>query len=416
MQRGKLILLFSFFVMGATQADDRAEKAKSDYQSLADKHAETARPHGNLDPTLRRFAIFKAADRAQNRVLLLLDGDTEPKEWPLRAGAELWCSGWWGRLDQFLVGDRVWIWFDKEPAQQLASITRLTDELSEQVLYTPCEVKSVDLADLQKGTLTLESSRAKKPVARTLKLTATELSRGNFKAPISSLKPGEKIFVQSSGDVARILLDNEAMEMRRHAQMKLLRQRWADEGVPGMLIFSYPERHEFELMLDHEAMQWARSLREGDRVILQVDAPISAVVRQLRPWRERTQLLLAADDPATKVPELTADKRISLRLAHPPVAQDEPLPAGVGNSPGKPQRIEWIMASIYCTCGMHDGCAGHVFTLAACDAGPGHTCGLARSTRQLLGELIDSNQTDQQILDRLRNERGPNLIRPHMLP
>ena len=50
-------------------------------------------------------------------------------------------------------------------------------------------------------------------------------------------------------------------------------------------------------MLDHEAMGWARSLRLGDKVTLQAAKPIPAVVRQLRPWRERTQILLAVDSP-----------------------------------------------------------------------------------------------------------------------
>ena len=47
-----------------------------------------------------------------------------------------------------------------------------------------------------------------------------------------------------------------------------------------------------EYMLDHEAMRWGRSLTVGDAVTIQATPPIKAVVKHVRPWRERTQLRL----------------------------------------------------------------------------------------------------------------------------
>jgi hypothetical protein len=159
-------------------------------------------------------------------------------------------------------------------------------------------------------------------------------------------------------------------------------------------------------MLDHEAMSWGRSLQPGDKVVLQAASVLPAVVRQLRPWRERTQILLAIGGSAD-TSSLTTGQPASLRLATPPVPGDRgSLPAGLGKSSNKLDRVEWIVSSMYCTCGMHDECAGHVFTLAACNAGAHKPCGLARSTRERVAQAIDEGQTDWQILEQLLKERG----------
>jgi hypothetical protein len=92
------------------------------------------------------------------------------------------------------------------------------------------------------------------------------------------------------------------------------------------------------------------------------------------------------------------------------------MPIGLDKPRSKADRVEWLMSSIYCTCLMNDVCAGHIYTLAGCDAGPGHTCGLARDTRQQIAEEIDRGRTDREIFDALLTERGAKLLRPHMLP
>ena len=161
-------------------------------------------------------------------------------------------------------------------------------------------------------------------------------------------------------------------------------------------------------------MRRGPSLQAGDRVTLQGAQPMEAVVRQLRPWRERTQVLLRVQgwDPSA----LMVGQRIPLRLASPPAADDEQAPPGLGRSPSKTERVEWLMSGIYCTCGMHDGCAGHFFTLAACNSGPSHPCALAKHTRADIANLIDKGRTDAQIFEGLLKERRPKLLRPHMMP
>lgn len=318
-----------------------------DFKSFDDAAVATAPPHGNLDIDSRRFGVVNAIDIRRRRVTLLTDGETGPHEWMLRDDAEVWRDGWWGRLDQFDEGERVWIWFDTDDAKQPTTISLLADETSQQAFYAADKDKDAD----------------------------------------------------------------ETFNQRRAAQQALLRKRWSDEGLPATFLVSSPQRHEIEVMVDHEAAAWARSLEPGDRVTIEADGSRPAVVRRLRPWRERTQLVLAADLAA-----LPAGRRLNVRLASPTKPGDDDLPAGIGKSLDRAERLEWLMSSIYCTCGMHDGCAGHFYTLAACNAGDEKPCGLAKQTRQELAKMIDKGLSDQQIIKGLLSQRGANLLRPHMLP
>jgi hypothetical protein len=114
---------------------------------------------------------------------------------------------------------------------------------------------------------------------------------------------------------------------------------------------------------------------------------------------------------------LTVGRRVSLRLNSPPAeADDKELPAGLGQSRSKSERVDWLMSSIYCSCGMHDACAGHFYTIAACDAAGKTPCGLAKSTREEFAKMIDAGRTDRQIFDDLLNSRGAKILRPHMSP
>jgi hypothetical protein len=186
--------------------------------------------------------------------------------------------------------------------------------------------------------------------------------------------------------------------------------------LPGTLIFSHPDRSQVELMLDHEAIRWGRSLKVGDSVTLQGEEPTAAVVRQLQPWRERTQVLLAVE--ASDQSRFKAGQRVLLRMAAPPVEiENDALPTGLGIlSRSKPDRVEWLAASVYCPCMMHDECAGHFFTLTACNAGADNPCGMAKRMREEFGEMIERGRTDEQIIGELLKAHGPKLLRPHMMP
>jgi len=301
------------------------------------------------------FATVKAIDSKARTVTLLADGEKEPRTWPLEPDAEVKVGGWWGRLDQFKPGDRVWVWLKLDRKKNPVSVVMLADEVTEW--------------DMHGG---LRPKAAEKP----------------------KFKPDE-------------------IDATRTAQRAWLRKRWTDEGLPGTLTFLHVFSGELELTLDHEAMRWGRSLNAGDTVHLQADPPIKAVVKAVAPWRERTVLRLVVGELESS--ELKIGQRLALKMTPPAEAvETSDYPPDLGRVRARAERIEWFLASTYCTCGVSkDVCTGHFYTLASCNP---NGCGMPNSRRDDLGKMIDQGMTDRQIFDELLKDAGPLLLRPHLMP
>ena len=326
---------------------------------------------------------------------LLIEGESLAKVWPVTPDAEIKVSGWWGRLNQFNIGDRVWVWFTLDRRKQPAAVCMLADEMSEQDVHGD----SVTLVRRDENSITLKAADKSE---RTLK-TAKNLG---------PLPLGKAIFVQSSGEKARMAVDAETFEKRRGEQRRLLAKRWETEGLPGVVTFSHVFSGEIELLLDHEAMRWGRSLQPGAKVSLQVHPPIPVIVRAVEAWRERTRLRLAvAGHDAT---DLRMGQRLRVKMPAPSrEVQEGLLPSGLDRPRGKDERIEWLLASVYCTCGIGgEGCTGQFYTLTNCNP---NGCGMPKAMRKKLAKRIDQGLTDRQIIEQLLKEQGPTLLRPHLL-
>jgi hypothetical protein len=286
----------------------------------------------------------------------------------------------------------------------------LADEPSQQDIHGD----GITLEAKTSDTLTVKPARGN---SRTLKVAKAQICRGtsNAETPASleSFSIGEKIYLESAGDSARVVMDKASFEAHRAAQRAVLRQRWVEEGLPGTVSFLHIFSGEMDLMLDHEAMRWGRSLKLGDKVTLQATPPIPAVVKRGAPWRERTQVRLVVNGKDQA--DLTLGQRIHLKMA-PPLAEIESaaLPPDIDQPRTRKERIDWFLASIYCTCSVgKDTCTGDFYTLASCNP---NGCGMPNITRKLIGEKIDKGLTDGQIFEELLKERGPELLRPHLLP
>ncbi len=396
--------------------------AKSDYQPISPEKPDFAGPQGNLDVSLRHYAILRAADQKHQTVSLVLEGDKETSEWPVSQGAQVFFAGWWGHLDQFRVGDRVWVWFDADSSKQPLSISLLADEFSEQMLYAPMKVTTVSDRHTERATAVLQFSKAGKPASRNVVVVNADVYHGAHQGTHGDIRTGESLYIQTTtDDNVRLALDAAAFDALRTKQKAELRKRWSDEGLPCTVVFRRTEDHELELMLNHECMQWSRSLEPDDQIELrspELDQQLKVRIRQIRPWRERTQLLVNCAEQDGLLPSIgqRAFVMINPQTAARLKSHDDKYPPGLGKSGVKQERIEWLASSIYCSCNMHDSCAGHLFTLAACD-GTGQTpCGLAVKTRSLFSERIEQGRTDQQIFDELLKERSEKMRQPHMSP
>jgi hypothetical protein len=300
------------------------------------------------------FATIKKIDLGGRRVTLLIDGEKEAKTWTLEPDAEIKVAGWWGRLEQFKPDDRAWVWLKLDRKKKPVSIVMLADEASEFAMH---------------GRL--------KSVKEQPKFTTAEL------------------------------------DAKRTAQHAWLRTRWTGEGLPGTLTFHHVFSGELEVMLDHEVMRWGRSLNVGDVVHLQVQPPIKGVVKAVTPWRERTVVRLVVGELESS--ELKIGERLALKMTPPAESIDTAeVPPDLGRPRSKADRIEWFLASTYCTCGVgKDTCTGHFYTLASCNP---NGCGLPNARRDEIGGMIDKGMTDRQIFDALLKEDGPLLVRPHLMP
>jgi hypothetical protein len=321
----------------------------------ADKAKEISGTSEFLRLLPKPYATLKAVDPKAGTVTLLLDGEKVAKVWPIEPDAEIKVGGWWGRPEQFKAGDRVWVWLKLDRKKDPVSVVMLADEASE--------------FDMHSGL---------------------------------RLKEGEKPKFTA-----------EQIEAKRAEQRAWLRKRWTDDGLPGTLTFHHVFSGELELMLDHEASRWGRSLKPGDEVQLQADPAIKAVVKSVTPWRERTVLRLVVAE--LEASELKAGQRLKLKMKPPTEAADnEPYPLDMGRERPRAERIEWFLSSIYCVCRVSkDTCTGHFYTLASCNP---NGCAAPKRRREEIGKMIDKGMSDKEIFDDLLKESGPFLLRPHLLP
>ncbi len=354
----------------------------------------------------KKFATLLSADPAKHGVTLLLDGDKTPTTWPLTPDAEIKIKGWWGRLAQLPPEQRVWVWFKIDRAKKPVAVFMLADELSEQEIHGGVQVKTVGKELVLVGPKKQEST-----LAGADKLP---LDRGGEKCCESTvLKPKDVVFVETSKGKVVKLYDTEGFEALRKSQKARLREVWLNEGLPGNVGLLHVYSGEVDVLLDHEAMRWARSLSMGDKVELAATPPIKAVVKSVTAQREKTQVRLVAK--TFDLADMQMGQRVHLKMNAPSAEVENALiPPGIDLPKTKEERIEWFMANTYCACGVGgDGCTGHFYSLASCNP---NACGAPKATRQYIGKKIDDGWTNRAIFDALYKQRGPAMLRAHLLP
>ena len=300
----------------------RSPAKKASEKPLKEKIKEIAGTAEFLRSVPKHFARLEAADAGRRQVRLLLEGDKLAKVWRLTEDAEVKVHGWWGRLDQLQAGDRVWAWFKLDRRKQPVAVMMLADEPSQQDIHGA----GVTLTARRGDRLTLKPAKGS-DLSRTLPTTA-------LREAADKLALQTKVYVQSAGGKVRLLFDAAGFEAARARQKEVLAQHWASEGLPGTVTFLHLSG-ESDFMLDHEAMRWGRSLKPGDKVFLQADPPIPAVVRDGPPWRERTQLRLVVHglDQA----DLKLGQRLRLKMT-PPSKEVLGDGAAAGRGPDKESR------------------------------------------------------------------------------
>lgn len=347
----------------------------------------------------KHFAMLRAVRAEPREIEVKLEKSGEVRKLRLEPDAEVRVSGWWGRLEHLRVGNRVWVWLRLDRNDRPASVLMIADEISEQVLHgLPWALVSVD--DQRKRLVV----KRKRDGERTLGFDAHD----EDEVPV-----GTRLWFQSrGGHVSRVWKRDALVELQKRQRIRMHRV-WKARGLPGTAAWVHPLTGQAQLMIDHEGMRWARGLKAGDWVSFASPDLGRALVTEVTPWNERTRVTIAARGRDLTALPIGTRVRLAVEAPPPEEAVNDPLPPDCDRKRDRATRIDWFLASTYCTCSIAgDGCTGMYYTLASCNP---KTCGMPNRMRKEFGKLIDDGLTDRQILERLVAEHGAHALHPHIL-
>jgi hypothetical protein len=372
-----------------------------------------------LRSALKPYAAFQGVDR-EGRIVLRAEGDADEKSWAIDADAEIRVHGYWGGLEDLVKGGRLWIWARVDRENKPRAVFMIADEISEQDIHqVPYTLTSADPA--QKTIVVRRKLDGKTEATRSLKLNpawTVSWEGDDFlfqsAAPETAVRvrPEGAVYVQTAGDEVVLLAVADGLSKLKQAQKTRMEARWRKSGLPGTVMGLHLLSGEIDVTLDHEGMRWARSLKPGDRVTLNLDKPVRAAVQEVRPWYERTRLALVSN--GRDLADVAVGRRIRVGVAEPAadVAASR-TPPDAGRPREAAARAEWILSSMYCSCPISgDVCTGMFYTLAACNT---MTCGMPERVRKFVRPLIEKGLADKEIFERMDAEFGAAMWNPHLL-
>ena len=164
------------------------------------------------------------------------------------------------------------------------------------------------------------------------------------------------------------------------------------------------------VMVRRSDASYARWLKVNDTVGLknQGGEKTSCTVAEVRPDYSRIRIRLGFAN--VTVPRVQCGEEVAIFLKLPEQTSFE-MPPDLGRFAERQERIDYLLSTIYCPCGMMgDSCAGHWNTLAACKL---HGCGMPNLITKLIGERIDAGKSDEAILVELVQRNGKNVLNLH---
>jgi hypothetical protein len=358
------------------------------------------------------YAAFISADPAKGEVALRLENETAEKAMPIDADAEIRVRGGWGRLEDLAKGERVWTWMRIGRDGKPRAVILIADEISEQDIHqVPYTLAAVDVA--KREVVIKRKLDGKTEQSRALKAPEPPAQEGEEYAFGSTrVKLGGTVYVRTAGAELLGLVGAEGLAALKREQRERLDRRLKEEGLQGTVAALHGVVGEVEIVVDHEAMRWARSLKPKDLVKLGLEKPAAAVVVDVRPWNERTRLTLGAG--GRDLADLRVGQRLRVLVPEPAAeVLASRFPPDAGRAREGAARTEWFLSSTYCSCSIAgDGCTGMFYTLAACNT---MNCGMPNRVRKFVAPLLEKGLSDREVLESMEKEFGPAIWRSHLL-
>jgi hypothetical protein len=366
-----------------------------------------------LRSTKKLYALFLEADPRKNEIRLRSEESGQEMIWTVDVDAEIRVHGWWGALEDLKRGDRLWFWVRPEREGRPPAVLMVADEISEQDIHQiPYALGSIDAA--RRRVELRRKPDGKKEEVRSLEMSAalTLSDEGELLLGTARAKPRDTVFVQTSGRELLRWVSPEGLADLKRLQKERLEARWRKNGLPGSVTGLHAVTGEIEILLDHEGMRWGRFLKGGDPVKIHLEKDLDAVALEVRPWNERTRVLLATS--GKEIADVPLGGRLRIGIPEPPSEiLASRLPSDAGRVREGSARAEWVLASTYCACSIAgDGCTGMYYTLASCN---GMTCGMPNRVRKFLAPLIEKRMPDKELFEAMEKEFGPAIWKPHLL-
>jgi hypothetical protein len=198
------------------------------------------------------FGVVKAIDAKGRTVSLLLDGEKTAKVWPVEPDAEVWVSGFWGRLEQFKPDDKVWVWLKLDRKKQPVAVAMLAD--------------AVSTADLRGGKELDAAAEAKRKEQREYLRTQWEQSG----------LPGTLTFHHVFSGELEVMLDHEGMRWGRSLKEGDKVELTADPPIKAVVKAVTPWRERTTVRLVVGELE-SSELKAGQRIGVKMKWPAKEV-------------------------------------------------------------------------------------------------------------------------------------------
>jgi Protein of unknown function (DUF3179) len=360
-----------------------------------DKLVKTSGYVVTIDPSSGWLTVFADHDKTEHRL-------------SLTSQTEYHVDGAWGSSSDFQSGQCVYLIATTNERKELVGVHALVNDLSVQAMSRPYVVKSFDPNE---GHLVFSDESGRKgPAGLRVGRETVILTAGG-----ADLKVGDVLYCNmrrtGSDRTVTELLDTPAFEARRDRRLRRQRESLAKSGLPGTVLDVDRENSRMEVIVRRSEAWYARSLRTNDGIGVRVRAgeKMSCQVAEVHPDYSRTRLRLQLSDSDALKANPGDGVALVTKL---PDTVDFESPPDLGRFTDRQKRIDYMLSTIYCPCGMMgDSCAGHWNTLAACKL---HGCGMPNLVSKLAGEWIDAGKSDADILAALVQRFGKGILTPRL--
>ena len=391
-----------------------AEYPKTEIYSGVEKHAEVSEPlvakliegeRLDWDKLVKTTGYVVEKDRAS--VTVFTDSDQKEHRLALTPHTEFHVDGAWGSITDFRPNQDVFLIATTNEKKELVAVHALVDGLSLQAMSHPYVLKEYNKSN---GELVFVDEKGRQAPVNLKVNGQTKFFTNRGAALTAGSNYYCNMIRRDSDRIAIEVFDAAGLEARHEQRVHQQREQLRKDGLTATVLERDEVKHQVTVMVRRSDSWFARFLKVNDEVGLQSrgSKKTAAKVADVRADYSREKIRLEVTD--STLGKVHAGDVVYL-FAKLPDKIDFDTPPDLGRFTGRLDRIDYLLSTIYCPCGMlGTSCAGHWNTLAACKL---HGCGMPNVFTKLIGERIDSGKSDEAILSELVQKNGRHVLKAH---